>query len=104
MSNKKNFLNIEEIIYKSLGKIGYVIIFTCIFSLLMFFIDFILYCFVDNHYNSGFLFSGEYTFTYWIKLMWKNYSFSFFKTSFFGIIFIILGIYRSKTLAKEFSI
>jgi hypothetical protein len=100
---KRNYLNIEKSIYKSVGKIGYIIIFTCVFSLLMVLVDFILHCFVDNHYTSKFLFSGEISFSKWINLMWKNYSFSSFKTVFFAFIFIILSMYRSKALTDEFS-
>lgn len=102
MSKKKNYLRIEETIFKSLGKIGYIIIFTLVFSLVMVLVDFILHCFVDNHYTSKFLFSGEIPFSNWINLMWKNYSFSLFKIVFFSVIFIILGFYRSKALTNEF--
>lgn len=103
MSKKKNFLCIEESVFKSLGKTGYIIIFVGIFSLLMVLVDFILHCFVDNHYSSQFLFSGEIPFSKWINLMWKNYSYSSFKIVFFALIFIILGSYRSKVLTSEFS-
>ncbi|MDR1876548.1 MAG: hypothetical protein LBQ84_02865 [Flavobacteriaceae bacterium] len=103
MSRDRKYLKIEEKIFNSLGKIGYVLIFVILFSLIMSIVNVILYCFLDNYYISKFIFTGEMSFSQWIHLMWKSYHFPYLKIILFALIFIAISIYRSNTLAKEFS-
>ncbi len=103
MSEKRNYLKIEEKVFKSWGKIGYILVFTLLFTLIMSLINFILYCFVDNYFTAKFLFKGEMKFSDWWNLMRTHYEFPYFKIGFFSLILLSVAIYRSKILSRNLS-
>ncbi|MDR3272779.1 MAG: hypothetical protein LBT29_04800 [Flavobacteriaceae bacterium] len=100
MNVETNYLKIEEKIIKSTKRAGYIIIFTILGLLLMTVVDFILWCLLDNYSLLKFLFTGEQNFFSWLRLMWRSYAYSWEKLLVFGVIFIFIGNYRSKIVAK----
>lgn len=103
MNNTMKYLKIEKKIFSSLGRLGYIIIFLSTLLFIMFVIDFLLHSFVDNYFTSKFLFTGEISFKDWLHLMKISYSLPIFKLVLFGIIFLLLGIFRTNKLKTLFT-